>query len=56
MNARKVIGFVSMDDPFHNRVAWSGTVYKLREAIEMAGFEVKWIPYNTHFKSKLLYY
>ena len=29
MNTRKVIGFVSMDDPFHNRVAWSGTVYKL---------------------------
>lgn len=55
-NSKKVIGFVSMDNPFLDKVAWSGTLYKLRESIEMAGFEVKWIPYNTHFKSKLLYY
>ena len=56
MNKRKVIGFVSMDDPFHNRVAWSGTVYKLREAIEMADLEVRWIPYNASLKNRMLDY
>ena len=43
---KMVIGFVSRSDPFHDRVAWSGTTYKLREAIELAGFEVRWIPYG----------
>ena len=56
MKTKKVIGFVAMDDPFHNRVAWSGTIFKLREAIEMAGYEVRWIPYNVCMKNKLLYY
>ena len=58
MKGKKVIGFVAMHnhDPFHNRAAWSGSIYKLREAIEMAGFEVRWIPYNTRTKSKLLYH
>lgn len=58
MKEKKVIGFVAMHnhDPFHNRAAWSGSIYKLREAIEMAGFEVRWIPYNTRTKSKLLYH
>ena len=56
MNKRKIIGYVSMDDPFHNRVAWSGTVYKLREAVEMAGFEVRWIPYNARMANKILDY
>lgn len=40
---RKVIGFVSIQDPFHDRMAWSGTTYKLQEAITKAGYEVKWI-------------
>ena len=56
MNKKKVIGYVSMDDPFHNKVAWSGSIYKLREAIEMAGYEVRWIPYNVSMKNKMLYY
>ena len=56
MSKRKIIGFVSDYDPFHNKVAWSGTVYKLREAVEMGGFEVRWIPYNTHLKNRLLDY
>ena len=56
MNEKKVIGFVSDYDPFHNKVAWSGTVYKLREAVEMAGFEVRWIPYNTRLRNRLLDY
>lgn len=37
------IGYVSCEDPFTNRRAWSGTKYKVREAIENAGFEVVWI-------------
>lgn len=56
MNTKKVIGFVSKEDPFHDKVAWSGTVYKLREAIEMAGFEVRWIPYNVSMKNRIRYY
>lgn len=42
----KIIGYVSQSDPFKDREAWSGTTYKLREAIEKAGFEVIWIPYK----------
>lgn len=38
------IGYVCSEDPFKNRKAWSGTIYKLRESIEKAGFEVIWIP------------
>ena len=40
---KKVIGFVCTSDPIRNREAWSGTPYKMREAIENAGYEVKWI-------------
>lgn len=56
MKTKKVIGYVSLTDPFHDKVAWSGTIYKLREAIEMAGYEVRWIPYNVSMKNKMLYY
>lgn len=42
----KTIGYVSMGDPFHDRKYWSGLVYKIREAIENAGYEVIWIPYT----------
>lgn len=42
------IGYISATDPFVDRVAWSGTIFKLREAIEKADFEVVWIPYKTH--------
>lgn len=30
----KTIGYVTAADPFHDRKAWSGTIYKVREAIE----------------------
>lgn len=40
----KKIGFVSEGNPFTDRKAWSGSIYKLREAVEGAGYEVKWIP------------
>ncbi len=44
------IGFICESNPFTDRHAWSGTIYKIREAIELAGFEVIWIPYNNSSK------
>ena len=44
------IGIVAASDPFHDRKAWSGLIYKLREAIELAGFEVVWISYDPSVK------
>lgn len=44
----KTIGYVSIADPFKDREAWSGTNYKLREAIESAGYRVVWIPYTPN--------
>ena len=41
----KTIGYVTFVDP-SDKKARSGTVYKIREAIEAAGFEVVWIPYH----------
>lgn len=40
------IGYVCAENPFEDRKAWSGTIFKLREAIEKAGFTVVWIPYS----------
>lgn len=37
------IGYVSVQNPYTDRKAWSGLVYKIREAIEYAGFDVEWI-------------
>lgn len=37
------IGYVSQANPFTDRKAWSGTIYKIRESIENAGFEVEWV-------------
>ena len=42
------IGYICESNPFTDRNAWSGTIYNIREAIEMAGFKVIWIPFcNT---------
>lgn len=38
------VGIISPQDPRVNRRTWSGTVYKSREAIESAGFEIVHIP------------
>ena len=46
----KKIGFISETDPFSDRIYWSGTNYKLREALEMAGYVVVWIPYDPLFR------
>lgn len=42
----KTIGYVCLSNPFVDRKAWSGIVYKMREAIENAGFNLIWIPYS----------
>lgn len=47
-NNRIQIGYVSEYNPFKDKKAWSGSIYKLREAIENAGFNVVWIPYKTN--------
>lgn len=39
------IGYVCASDPFKDRKAWSGIIFKMREAIEKAGYQVVWIPY-----------
>ena len=41
--SKKVIGYVSSSNPMMDRKAWSGTLFKLREAIENAGYDVIWI-------------
>ncbi len=38
------IGYLSFQNPYTDRGAWSGTSYKIRESVEAAGYEVKWIP------------
>lgn len=49
----KTIDYVTAADPFHDRKAWSGTIYKVREAIENAGFNVFWIPVRLSFLHNL---
>ena len=44
MEHKITIGYVCETDPRKDRLAWSGLIYKIREAIEQAGFEVVWIP------------
>ena len=45
-----VIGYVCETDPFKDRYAWSGLVFKIRESIENAGFKVVWIPFDKDTK------
>jgi len=52
----KKIGYVSSVNPFSDRKAWSGLIYKIREAIELAGYEVVWIPYNLMYKNNTWQY
>lgn len=41
-----IIGYVCGVNPFEDRYSWSGLYYKIREAIENAGFKVVWIRYS----------
>lgn len=54
MNKKKIIGYVSAQNPYTDRKSWSGTNYKLREAIENSGYEVRWIPYRVGTKKEFL--
>ena len=36
-----IIGYVCAENPFEGCKAWSGTIFKLREAIEKAGLAVR---------------
>lgn len=47
MNKKKVIGYICQSNPFVDKKAWSGSIYKIRIGIENAGFEVKW---NFHIE------
>ena len=51
---KKVIGYISEKNPFTDRKAWSGTIFKIREGIENAGYEVKWICSYPNALRKLL--
>ena len=51
----KTFGFVCDADPFNDRFAWSGTLYKIREGLERAGFKVVWIPVRTNSIAERLY-
>jgi glycosyltransferase involved in cell wall biosynthesis len=42
------IGYVSYSNPFKDKKNWSGTTYKIREAIELSGCKVIWIPYKKN--------
>lgn len=53
MTKKRTIAYISQSDPFTDRRAWSGTNFKLREGIEAAGFDVKWIPFKVN-KHKLI--
>ena len=44
--AKITFGYVSKANPFIDRKAWSGTIFKIRESIEQAGYTVRWIPYT----------
>lgn len=51
----KIFGYISEQNPFTDRKAWSGTIFKIREGIENAGYQVIWIPYKTTtLKHKIL--
>ncbi len=47
------IGYVSKDNPFTDRKAFSGTVFMIREAMEKAGFEVMWIPIHGNIADRI---
>ncbi|MCQ2199432.1 MAG: glycosyltransferase family 4 protein [Paludibacteraceae bacterium] len=49
----KTIGYVCFSDPFNDKKAWSGSNLKLREGLENAGYQVKWIPMNFSLPYKI---
>ena len=61
MQKKIKIGYLSAFDVFNDRKAYSGSNYKLREAIEQAGCEVVWIKFKdvsviTQWLKKILFF
>lgn len=54
---KTIIGYVSSADPFTDKKAWSGLIYKIRESVEQSGCKVIWIPmkidYDQDFVNKI---
>jgi len=48
INRTVTIGYVSPSDPFKDKTNWSGTIYKVREAIELSGCSVVWVSYKNN--------
>lgn len=48
MENSKTFGFVCEFNPFEDRYAWSGTLFKIREGLQNAGFNVLWIPVKSN--------
>lgn len=40
---KTTVGFVSVTDPFRDKKAWSGTIFRLCRSIMEAGFDVRWV-------------
>lgn len=49
------IGIITPKNPIYDRSVWSGTVFKIRESIEKAGFEIVYIPIKKDVLA-ILYY
>ena len=45
-NHKITIGYVSHSDPFADKKDWSGTTYKIREALELSGCKIVWVAYK----------
>lgn len=44
---KTTVGFVSVTDPFRDKKAWSGTIFRLCRSIVEAGFDVRWVRVNV---------
>lgn len=42
------IGYISPTDLFKDKKEWSGTFYRLCQALQMKGYQVEWIPYKNN--------
>ena len=48
-----ICGYISKENPFEDRYSWSALIFKIREAIENAGYEVKWIPFEDKIGNRI---
>jgi glycosyltransferase involved in cell wall biosynthesis len=45
-NHEITVGYISHSNPFTDKKDWSGTTYKIREAIEQSNCKIIWVPYK----------